>query len=430
MRSITPLRRVFACLVVLALLCVSVRAEDIEGVQPAALDQPRINVLVRLQPKGTPLSANVVGTKTFNVQAFLDTGASGVMLSPNTVDQLGIKKETVAAAGKSREVQFEDVGVGGGDKFDVSDPIYLSIAPYDSRTDIDDPNVADTVFNLTVGPLRAQVGPLGTKDLLMSLAMGDLDVVGMPAMRGKVVVCNVAPVNSFSDTIRTSVYDARNAQGVPKTKRHVKLSFASFAAFTKTDPPNAASPSIAPNPFIGPNPLATLDPKQPAGDAPPVTATHHGKSLKGSWLLDTGAVASMISRANAEKLGVQYAAGTWGTDHPELQGVPADQQFTLTIGGVGGSHKVAGFYLDSLRLETSEREPLIFKRAPVLVSDVTVRDSATGKELTLDGVFGMNFLVASAMVSEGGLMPDIKNLTAGAFKWVVFDEPDKWLGLD
>jgi hypothetical protein len=43
-------------------------------------------------------------------------------------------------------------------------------------------------------------------------------------------------------------------------------------------------------------------------------------------------------------------------------------------------------------------------------------------------VIGMNFFVASAAVSEG-LLPDIKNLTEGAFDWVVFDEPAGMLGL-
>jgi hypothetical protein len=62
--------------------------------------------------------------------------------------------------------------------------------------------------------------------------------------------------------------------------------------------------------------------------------------------------------------------------------------------------------------------------------DITVKDPATGQEVTLDGVFGMNFLVASAKVDEAALLPDIDNLTPGAFRWVVYDQDAGLLGLD
>src|SRR5580693_7190816 len=70
-------------------------AQEIDGVQPAAIDQPRINLLVRRQPNGPPLSANVGGDTTFNVEAFLDTGASEVLISSNTADGLGLKHKQV-----------------------------------------------------------------------------------------------------------------------------------------------------------------------------------------------------------------------------------------------------------------------------------------------------------------------------------------------
>jgi hypothetical protein len=41
----------------------------------------------------------------------------------------------------------------------------------------------------------------------------------------------------------------------------------------------------------------------------------------------------------------------------------------------------------------------------------------------------MNFLVASAMVDESNLLPDIDNLTTGAFRWIVLDQSGGWLGL-
>ncbi|MGD1276982.1 MAG: pepsin/retropepsin-like aspartic protease family protein [Tepidisphaeraceae bacterium] len=401
-------------------------AEDIQGVQPAALDQPRVNVVVRRQPAGAVLTA---AGGTFNVEAFLDTGASGIILSAHTAQQLHIQHEFAPTPdGKPTEVNFEDVGIGGSDKFDVSDPLFFSLGPYTPSANVDNPQAIPATYTQSVGPLRAQIGPLGNSgDFLTQLALADLDVVGMPALQGKIAVLDVRPVNTFTDTIRTAVYDAKLAAAFTKTKRHVKLSYASFARFTRTTPPAAAPPTLSSNPFIGPNPVAQGDATRDA--TPSIVIVHHGKSISGSWLLDTGAAASMISRKNAEMLDVRYVEGTFGTDNPQLQGVPAARQFVLSVGGIGGARKAAGFFLDELRLSTTEGQDLVFKGAPVLVADITVQDAATGRSFTLDGVFGMNFLVASCMLEGGSLLPDMTKLTPSAFERIVIDQPDALLGL-
>lgn len=128
-------------------------AEDIEGVQPAALDQPRINLVVRRQAGGPVLMAD--GQTAFNVEAFLDTGASGIMLSPHTAQQLGIHRETATVpGGKGGEVRFEDVGVGGGDQFAVSEPLVLSLASYSPSTNTDNADAIAGTYTLNVGPFR------------------------------------------------------------------------------------------------------------------------------------------------------------------------------------------------------------------------------------------------------------------------------------
>jgi hypothetical protein len=417
-------------MLVLILLAPLALAEDIEGVQPAALDQPRINLVMRRQPKGPVLGGKVMGEEAFNVEAFLDTGASSIVLSSNTASQLGVKREIV---GGNSEARFEDVGVGGGSKFAISEPLFLSLAPYSPAVDVEHKDVVDGVYTQTCGPFRTEIGPLDSGgDLLTQLAMGDLDIAGTPVMAGKVVVMDTKDVNKFTDKIRTVMYDAttRVAAQVPKTKRHVQLSYATFQRFTKTTPNGAQSPAISANPFIGPSPIKEFSGDVRTPPSPPITASHNGKTARGSWLLDTGAVASMISRHEAAALGVAYVPGTDTTDSPRLSGVPAAQQFTLSVGGIGGTKKAAGFYLDSLSLMTREGEPLRFVRAPVLVVDITVKDQSSGQSLTLDGVFGMNFLVASADVKESGLMPDIGKLTAGAFRLIVFDQPAGTLGLE
>src|SRR5687767_2580726 len=63
----------------------SARGTDIIGVQPAALDQPRVNAVIRYPTSADPLYADLGdGSRSFNVQAYFDTGASGVLLSNNT----------------------------------------------------------------------------------------------------------------------------------------------------------------------------------------------------------------------------------------------------------------------------------------------------------------------------------------------------------
>src|SRR4029079_6655867 len=92
------------------------------------------------------------------------------------------------------------------------------------------------------------------------------------------------------------------------------------------------------------------------GNAPGVTLGLGGQSTTGSFLLDTGAAASTISLAQAANLHVRYAPGTLGTENPsleifdpsspELPGTAIADQFKLTIGGIGGTKSIAGFYLD------------------------------------------------------------------------------------
>jgi hypothetical protein len=416
-RRLIDLRWIFLLAMAIALLPAPiVVATEIEGVQPASLDQPRVNVVVRRTPRAKPLAASDGVEQSANIQAFLDTGASGVLLSRKTAQALGIER---AMAGKE-PIVFHDVGVGGSEEFGVSDPLYISIGTFSGIAD--GGGAGD--YPISFGPIRAQINTSGG---LMEMLTGGLDVVGMPAMKGRVVVIDPKPVDTFGDTMRAHLLDAKkDRKSIPRTDRTVRLSYASFARFTRTEPAGAKGPDLADNPFIGPSPVAVGTAK---GNVPPIVVTLNGKESAGSWLLDTGAAASMISSEQARKLGVTYAEGTEGTDSPKLDGAPADQQFTFTIGGIGGQKKAVGFYLDTLTLPTREPDAIVYKKAPVIVADITVIDAKTGEKITLDGVLGMNYFVASANVQQAGLMPDISNLTVCAYEAIVFDEPAATLGL-
>ena len=354
-----------------------------------------------------------------------------MLISKETADALGVVRSTFNGV----PVLFEDVGVGGSSFFEVSEPLYTALAPYGVERDLDNFDTFQEVYSQKFGPLRMQIAMEGAGELGFPL-----DVWGMPTMTGKVIVMDARPPSSEDElgVMRTYTYNPgtpynpaedTNDPGIPRTNFHVDLSYAHFDRFTSVDPPGAAGPTMRHNPFIGPNPLLAIDPTLPPDNTPGITVSHGSQSFTGSWLFDTGAAASIFSLHGAEAVGVRYADGTYGTDDPllvDVQGNEIPDQFTLQIGGIGGSFTAAGFFLDSMVLPTLEGQPIRYLRAPVLVGDITVADPDTGDELTLDGVFGMNFLVASMFV-DGTELGDV---SAGAYDWLVFDEPNGVLGLN
>jgi autotransporter-associated beta strand protein len=430
---------VFVTVFLLPLRGLVALATDIQGVQPAALDQPRINAAFSLGPlsTGTLLVADLGGGQTvFNVQAFFDTGASGILLSNNTADLLGIERSTF----NSQEVVFSDIGVAGTDDFNVSQPVHVSLARFHPDAFLDEQSDL-TEYSHQFGPVRTQIGPIGVEP---DPILGDLDVFGVPLMQNKVVVMDPRPVNTFLDTMRTYVYNpgtpfnaaaAGSDPGIPPLNNansyHVRFSKADFGPFTTTTPAAADPPTLNRNPFIGPDPTNP----QPS-DPPPVEFTFGSSGTKtGSFLFDTGAAASMISRAKAAELGVTYDPNA-DPESPSLiyNGQPVANQFSLTIGGIGGTTKVAGFFLDTMTLPTVEgasdpNKNLNFIGAPVLVADITVRNPVNNGTFTLDGILGMNYFVASAFLTEAEPFPIIDALTVSAFDWVVYDDANSTIGL-
>ena len=151
---------------------------------------------------------------------------------------------------------------------------------------------------------------------------------------------------------------------------------------------------------------------------------HNGNTTTSSWLLDTGATASFIAQDIALQHGVRYRSGhELGSDDPLLEyvsdGSLVPNQYQIPIGGISSALNVAGFHLDKLSVPTMEGDPIEYLSAPVLVLDVSLEDPDTQETFTLDGVFGMNFLVASTEI-QGGLFGDIR---VGAFDFITFDEP-------
>lgn len=398
-----------------------VSALDIEGVQNVSIDQPQVYAAVSLGGSPTdPLTASDgQGTTSFTIRAFYDTGASGVLISRETALGLGIPLDD--------GVTFEDVGVGGADAFDVSQAINVHLAPYGyDDTDLDNPLTFTQVYDKSFGPLRAQVSQVES-----DIFVGGLDVLGMPTFQNKTAVFDVRPMNDWLQGIgdvvglQTRVYESGQAPtDLPAAHYHIQTSYGDFSRFTRTfdelgQP--AIPPALSDNPFVGVNPVNLLPggPGAQPDDPPGIEVGFNGLSATGSWLFDTGAQLSILSREQAAQLGVTYAEGTYGSEDPILEGVSTDLQFGATVGGVGGQAAVRGFFLDSMTLPTVEGEGLNFIGAPVLVADISLQDPNTGDVLTLDGVLGMNYFMPSAFV-DGFSFGDF---IGGAFDVVSFDQP-------
>ena len=403
MRKLRPqylLVALILALFTLAFAAPPVVDDAIEGVQAAALDQPRVYREVYRTAGGKPLMTKG-DDATSAIEAFLDTGASGVVLSSDTSGKLAIK-ETKTADGKA--VSFEDTGVAGSEKFGVTEPLFAALAPYPNGEQPGD-------FAKPIGPLRMQVRP--EAGILAMIAPG-MDIAGMPLMAGKVVVIDPTPLAKF-DKLKTIVLPPGD-RNIPRTTRHVPLTYDSFAAYTRVTPQGATGPNLAANPLIGP------DPFKPDASKKGVVVSFKGKSVTGTFLLDTGAVTSIISTKLARELGIKL------DDNDKPLGIPKDQQFSLAVGGLGGAKQSTGIFFDRLELPTREGRPIVYVKAPLLISDITVVD-AKGKPFTLDGVFGMNYLVASAEIT-GGLLPDVGKMVDGPFKLIVIDHARGELGLE
>lgn len=472
-------------------------AINVEGALNGALDQPRINLLVRVPGQTDPLDGETFDPldplgppiPTWNIEGFYDTGASAILLAPIQASDFGAPIEP--------GWQFTDVGVAGSANFNITQPLTFQLAPYTPSVNLDNPpnpGVANdaannayfnSVYNQTFGPHRAIVGPdTGAStgggngdplDILLS-QLSQVNVFGMPLFQNKVVVTDGRSLSRFAENgidgitdltdenfpiARTYAYnpgtpfnpaaDTSNP-GIVAMDVHIQTTLVSLDRFTQTTGAGAEPPSLSASPFIGPNPLAASG----AGSldaAPSVKLSLGGKHTEASLLYDTGGAATIISQARAADVGVRYKPGfepgNIGGNDPKLQrfndasslweDVGGAEQFELTLGGIGGQTKLAGLMLDNLLVRSMEGDAnndadyhhLNWLKVPVLIADISAQDEATNEVFTLDGIFGMNLLLASMFLDEPIDLLGLAGLpmAPGAFDWLSFDHTSATLGL-
>jgi hypothetical protein len=405
------------------------RAMDFSGVLPAASDQPQINALL-IDPNGQVVSVTEDDgfgdiENVYCIQAYLDTGTSGILLSQETQEGLNVGLDSY----QGEPIQFYDVDIGGLNANSVTTPYTVAVAPFDTDNaqDLLNPPPPTNDFTPVTGPVRMEATQTPADDLI-----GPIDIMGMAVLQNQVAVMDLRPPNSTDPDQfgYTSSYiyhpgtpfasqTLDTAPGIPPMQYHIKVSYANFSQFTLNTPDGAPSPVFESNPMVGPNPLNPTD-----DTTPPVSVSYNGHTATGSFLLDTGSASSFISSAIAAKLGVEYGPGVDANDNPYLINATTGKaipDFVEEIEGAGGSIvDAAGFYLDSLSLSTVEGEPLTYLSAPVLVEDLTLDDGDTS--LTLDGDLGMNFF-------EPTIDPDTFAESAGPYDWMTFDQANGLIGL-
>ena len=354
---------------------------EIEGTYEASIDLPRILFLLKHSPNEPPIG--VEGEFALNY-AYLDTGASGILLSRETADAMQITVDANA--------QFVDTGIGGDEYFDVSEPLYIGTADYEAL-DPNDPNI----YYLH-GPWRFQVSREYAE-------LEPLDVLGIPVMAGRTVVLRpIRDFNLFGEDEEESLYftaDIKdpNDPNIPAVDFQVALRFEKY--ISPSNPSN-----LSPLPVLAYNPVIDN-----------ITIERDGNSSTGNWLFDTGGSVSVISSDQAMTLGLV-----------DEEGEPlVEPDFYVSIGGVGGEVNLPGFIIDKLSVPTLSDFNLVFLNARVCVRDIGIWDEDTGDFTFLDGVFGSNFICASFTFDPETLDLEISSTP---FDNIVIDTRNALLGFD
>ena len=438
-----------APLLIGGILAAPAYATDIFGAEEAAAELPQVWILMRRPADPTP--PDQVTPIGFDgdfapVLAYLDTGASGILISSGTAHPdfgLDIHNEVI----NGQPVKFFDTGATETAEFHVSELLDFEIAHYPGPSDelsFDDMATINETFN-HIGRVRTQMTP--QPDSILDLST--TDIVGMPAMVNKVTVIDARLYNRPFDTndpnaplpvIRTFVQEPGTPYnpaaddytrddvipGIPQTERTVKLTFENFDAFSHVDPTGAPRPNTADNPFIGASPLNPNDPNAPPGVSLFRAAGPGNNTVDGNFLLDTGAQVSFMSSAKAAGLGVVDFNPATGDQEFDADGFPIlfDSQTgsavpyfsTFIQGASGDAVGVSGFYTDYLSIPTEEGDPLVFHNASFLIIDIELED-ALGNIILLDGAIGSSFLMPTFDINT-------LDLVGGPFDWVVFDEPN------
>ncbi|MCC6850375.1 MAG: retropepsin-like domain-containing protein [Deltaproteobacteria bacterium] len=317
--------------------------------------------------------------------AILDTGASGHVLSHGSAIRFGVEAEPGS--------RYVEAGMSGDHAMEVSRALTLTATDLDPADDGASRGRRSSPATYRLASQRVLLNDAPADPGALLLSPGAMvDVVGMPLIRERVV--EIVPGDDDAGAVAVRLHPSAAGLGVDAW---IPLALTDF---NRRDPRNRGPvPSLAENPLV-----EDVRVERGAADA------------AGAWLLDTGAVCSMISTSTARALGLVDSAGA-PTRRPD---------FTLPVGGIGGGHtSLPGFRLDRLTIAADGDRALVFERPAVVVHDVTTT-RADGAKVTLDGILGMNLLLPSG---TGLTMLGAARQLPSRFARIVIDARGERLGV-
>ena len=315
--------------------------------------------------------------------AFLDTGASAHVLSLSTTQRFKIQPESGAV--------YHETGLHGPIAMGVSRPYTLALSSSNGKQ-LDEPGR----FQVIQPQTRMLFNPKPPSNPLVQLAMGEVNVIGMPTIRQLVVEIDPTPMLNTGG-LNTLLGDLDDIDGLLS-----RLGDLGAGPAVRLHKPDTRPPKVD---IVIPLRLVNFARRRNPDDRGPLPALSEnfviediemevaGKRVSGDWLLDTGAPASMISTEQAITLGLFDQNG-----QPQR---PPD--FSLPLGGISGGVKTSpGFRIERLRVPVAGDKTVTYLGAYVIVHDVST-ELDDGEHITLDGIFGTNFLLPTVAGLNFGL---------------------------
>ncbi len=360
----------------------------------SALDQPRLYAQVTdpLQNDApitwfNPESGTV---EPVVLRAFIDTGASGVVLSH--LHAAGLHDQPDLGLGTADYLgPYTELGIAGTEVGDVSRPLGIRLHSGPAQgLNLADPSLFDDFGNFKTW-IRRQPGTGEIVEILGYSLISPFNIVGMPAIRQRRLWIDVSTVaNPLTATEGLICHLLPPGAVEPPTHATVPLVLHDFIG--DEAPPGEVIPSHHANPLV-----------------PGVGATGPGGLAIGSWLLDTGAGSTFLSFASARACGIIPAG------YDSLAAFLADYEGpTSQVGGIGGGVEAPRLTLPRLSIPTREGVPLIWENVEVFVADVA----------GLDGIFGMNLLIPAVNLDPDDPLASLYDFSPTPFDHVIIDTTD------
>ncbi len=386
-----------------------------------SLDQPRLSAV--LFDGGSVITDTDSGgaVKAVVFDAFIDTGASGSVIShlhvtgyPATLLRGEILSLGLDGSPAGEFIgAYTELGIGGTEIGDVTRGFTVkavngTIGAVNGDNYATYAGLFDSYGLQNLWVRRAPgAGEVITIDVLgIPITLADpINILGMPVIGQKVMYMDPTPTMAADilslSTMNTHLLPAGSGQ-IPTTSYTLSIRMQNFVS---APTPPEVLPTNASNPLVQNVGAAFTD-----GGGTRRTVTNQ------EWLFDTGAGSSFVTPQTAKDLGIipsGMSLSAFITQHKAAGGQ------TFPVGGIGASVEAPLVTLDEIRILTKDgADELVWRNVDLLVIDVP----------GLTGVLGMNLLVPSVSLDvdlddldPAALLAIFDSRSQGAFNSIVFD---------